>query len=204
MHLDWNDRALKFLKLILVCLDFFKWNNPEFCVCLNQIRLSSSLSVFQTNINAGFIFNGVSTLRCSMKWTEFHDRITELLTHHKAWGPAKATGNNMSIKPYEPAAEGTLFVWNSRITVKMPPSQIMWLFRSGVKKCDYGPEPDCFYVDLFKRSDEQDKLSYVQTGQVGLVWTSFLWRRVTGTEQSVEDSYRVKKKESNCIWIPNL
>lgn len=59
------------------------------------------------------------------------------------------------------------------------------LFRSGVKKFDYGPEPDCFYIDLFKKKDEQDKLSYVQTGQVDLVWICFLWRTVTGTEQRV-------------------
>lgn len=48
------------------------------------------------------------------------------------------------------------------------------LFRSGVKEFDYGPEPDCFYIDLFKKKDEQDKFSYVQTGQVDLVWICFL------------------------------
>lgn len=34
------------------------------------------------------------------------------------------------------------------------------VFKSGVRKCSYGPEHDCFYLDLFKERDKQDKLSY--------------------------------------------
>lgn len=39
------------------------------------------------------------------------------------------------------------------------------LFRSVVKKCDWGPEPGCFYVDMFKGRDEKDKLSYDTANQ---------------------------------------
>lgn len=75
------------------------------------------------------------------------------------------------------AQKVALFVGNSKIPVKdrvglLPKPQD--LFRNVAKKYDRGPEPGCFYMDLFKKRDEQDKLSYDTANQTAGTWNDFV------------------------------
>lgn len=69
--------------------------------------------------------------------------------------PAKAAGNSIRPNHMNMPQRGHCFYETERSQTRCLLHKPCGLFRSGVKKCDCGSEPDCFYVDLIKTGQGQ-------------------------------------------------
>lgn len=79
------------------------------------------------------------------------------------------------------------------------------LFRCVVKKCDWGTEPGFEPWTCSKGGMSRTSFSYDtanQTAEIQHDLVSYERKQGTDNEQTVEVSYRKKKKKSYHIWIP--